>query len=129
MGHPTRILHTEFWDAPNFAQGANPPRADWKIAERKSKAELDSALRNFRRAVQLLRSLSGIELRTIAQMNDDLEPCAIAPLTDAEQEAVWPEIERNLIGMKHWPIMPLDFDSSNIVALTRSKLNTLMRFV
>src|ERR1051326_5054255 len=57
LGHPTRILHQEFWDAPNFALGATPPRKHWKPAERKSQADLDRALVNFREAICLLRSL------------------------------------------------------------------------
>jgi hypothetical protein len=129
LGHPTRILHTEFWDAPNFAHGANPPRDEWKTVQRKSRPELDCALKNFRRAVRLLRSLSGIELRTIDQMNSELEGCAVAPLSAEEQDAVWPVIEQNLVGMKNWPIMPPDYDPSGIVSLTRSRLDTLMKYV
>src|SRR5579871_985749 len=48
LGHPTRILHEEFWDAPNFALGANPPQNDWQPARRKSQSDLDRALMNFR---------------------------------------------------------------------------------
>jgi hypothetical protein len=129
LGHPTRILHSEFWDAPNFALGANPPRNDWTIAPRKSKADLDCALKNFRRAVQLLRSLSDIELRTIDQMNQELESCESAPLSAEEQAYVWPTIERNLQEMKSWPILPSEFDPSHIVDLTEATLPTLMRFV
>src|SRR5579871_5950821 len=44
MGHPTRILHQAFWDAPNFALGANPPRSAWVPAPRKSPADLERAL-------------------------------------------------------------------------------------
>jgi hypothetical protein len=128
LGHPTRILHEEFWDAPNFAGGANPPREQWKPARRKSQANLDRALVNFRKAARMLRSLPEIELQTVRQMNARLESASTSPLTPEEQAHVWPEIEANLVGMKGWPIMPPDFDVSNLLALTHAHLNTLERF-
>ena len=128
LGHPTRILHEEFWDAPNFARGANPPREEWKPARRKSQPDLDRALANFRRAVQMLRSLPGIELRTIRQMNTVLESTPATALNAEEQSNVWPRIQANLETMKTWPIMPPDFDVANILALTRARLNTLQRY-
>jgi hypothetical protein len=127
LGHPTRILHEEFWDGPNFSGGANPPRSEWRPARRKSHADLTRALLNFRLGARMLRSLPGIELRTIQQMNDLLLPSSFSYLTVQEQADVWPRIEQNLIGMKGWPILPPDFDVSNIVALTRARLDTLQR--
>src|SRR5262249_17358129 len=61
-GHPTRILHTEFWDAPNFAFGANPPRDAWQPVRRKSQADLDRALINFREAICMIRALPELHL-------------------------------------------------------------------
>jgi hypothetical protein len=28
--HPNEFIQKEFWDAPNFGRGANPPREDWR---------------------------------------------------------------------------------------------------
>lgn len=127
LGHPTRILHEEFWDAPNFAHGANPPREEWKPARRKSQADLDRALQNFREATRFLRTLPDIEIRTIREMNALLAGVPATPLEPAAQEAVWPEIETRLRSMAGWPILPPGFDMSRIVAVTRDKLSTLER--
>jgi len=128
LGHPTRILHEEFWDAPNFLGGANPPRSAWRPARQKSPADLQRALDNFRRAARMLRSLPGIEMRTIRQMNAHFEGAAGSALTAQQQAEVWPGIERNLADMKGWPILPPDFDAANILNLTRARLNTLEQF-
>ena len=45
LGHPTRILHEEYWDVPNFTAGRNPPPEDWVIAPRKSDADLATDVR------------------------------------------------------------------------------------
>ena len=36
LGHPSRILHEEFWDTPNFGAGRNPPPDNWVLPRRKS---------------------------------------------------------------------------------------------
>ena len=127
IGHPTRILHESFWDAANFADGANPPRDTWQPAPRKPQADLDRALKNFRESVRTLKALPGIELRTIREMNALLAEAPSAPLTEAEQTRIWPEIEKNLRGMTGWPILPRHFDVSRILAATRAQLPTLQR--
>jgi hypothetical protein len=127
LGHPTRILHTAFWDAPNFAAGKNPPREAWTPARRKSPAALDRALANFREAIRAVRAIPGLEMRTIREMNALLSTAAVTPLAPDEQEAAWPEMEAALTGMKGWPILPPDFDVRRILATTRSQLSTLQR--
>ena len=129
LGHPTRLLHEEFWDAGNFAQGANPCRDKWKPARQKSPEDLRRALANFRRAARMLGSLPGIEIRTLSEMNVEFQSAATSSISPLEREAVWPRIERNLQGMKGWPIFPPDFSADNIAALTYTRLNTLRRFV
>jgi hypothetical protein len=128
IGHPTRILHERFWDDPNFAHGANPPRSEWKPAPRKSQAALDRALVNFRHAARTIKSLPGIELRTIREMNELLSRAPTTTLTRAEQKQVWPTIERNLRAMAGWPILPRDIDLSAICEQTHQLLPTLERF-
>jgi len=51
-------------------------------------------------------------------MNALLQTASFSPLSEQEQAEVWPQIESSLIGMKSWPIMPPDFDVTNILALT-----------
>jgi hypothetical protein len=128
LGHPSRILHEEFWDAPNFAGGANPPRDLWLSARRRSEHDFRRALANFQRGVRMLASLPFIELCTIAEMNPRLARAASSPLTDHEINVVWPRIEGNLKAMRHWPIFPPDFYATNITALTRARIHTLERF-
>lgn len=128
IGHPSRILHEQFWDDPNFAAGANPPRADWQPAPRKPQQTLERALVNFRRAARTLRSLPGIELRTIRQMNAILASVPSYVLSADEQEQVWPAMESNLLAMAHWPILPCDIDLSPLCQQTRELLPTLERF-
>ncbi len=129
LGHPTRILHEEFWDASNFGHGANPHRNLWKPARQKSPEDFSRAMGNFRRAARLLGSMPGIELRTVREMNDRLQKARTSQLSVDERAEVWPQIKRNLQGMSGWPILPRDFSVGNILDLTRSQLHTLRRFV
>src|SRR5690242_5863181 len=69
LGHPTRLLHEEFWDGPNFSAGANPPLTSCVSPRRKSAIDYDRVLVNFRRVVRALRMLPDIELCTIREMN------------------------------------------------------------
>jgi hypothetical protein len=128
IGHPTRILHERFWDDPNFAAGANPPRSEWQLTPRKSQPDLERALTNFRRAARAIKALPGIELKTIRQMNELLASAPLRSLNTAEQEQVWPAIERNLRGMAGWPILPRDIDLTSICRQTQQLLPTLERF-
>jgi hypothetical protein len=128
IGHPTRILHEAFWDAPNFANGANPPRSEWQPAPRKSQEALERALNSFRRAARTIKSLPDIELKTIRQMNEILASAPSRALSAAEEEQVWPGIERNLLEMAGWPILPRDIDLAPICRQTQALLPTLERF-
>ena len=62
MCHPTRVIHSEFWDAVNFARGANPPRADWKPAARHDPALIPTMQRNFGRLCEFLRGDERLEI-------------------------------------------------------------------
>lgn len=125
LGHPTRILHTAFWDAMNFSDGVNTPRADWKPAPRKAQADLDTALKNFRETARMLRSLPGIELKTIREMNALLQDAPAAPLSATEQASVWPEIATRLRGMTGWPVLRPALDISRVLSVTQAQLPTL----
>jgi hypothetical protein len=43
--HPTEFVHTEFWDAVNFANGATRPRDEWKLPNRRDPQEADRCFR------------------------------------------------------------------------------------
>jgi hypothetical protein len=127
LGHPTRIFHEEYWDVPNFTAGRNPPPEDWVIAPRKSAADLATALQNLRLTVQTLKAIPGCEIRTIREMNALFADAKAEPLTPDEQAAIAPEIDRNVTRVARWGIHPPDFDTTNLQALTQSKLSTLTR--
>lgn len=127
LGHPTRLLHEEFWDCHNFCGGARTDESDWRLPLRKSQPDLERALVNFRRIVCAIRAVPGVHLVTIREMNQMLENAPAGPLTQEERDAVWPEIEANLRGMADWPILPRELDLSKIVELTSARMETLCR--
>lgn len=49
LGHPTRVVHEAFWDAVNFAYGANPPRAEWRPAPLHDPSRVPTMRRNYAR--------------------------------------------------------------------------------
>ncbi|MBA3707516.1 MAG: hypothetical protein H0W83_01700 [Planctomycetes bacterium] len=62
MCHPTRAIHTAFWDAMNFLDGANPPRRDWKPAPLQPAAKMPTIQANFRRLCAWLRDERQLEI-------------------------------------------------------------------
>ena len=62
MCHPTRVTHTEFWDAGNFAAGANPPPSQWKAAPRHDPSRIPVMQKNYRRLCEFLRGDSRLEI-------------------------------------------------------------------
>jgi hypothetical protein len=127
LGHPTRILHEEFWDGPNFSLGKNPPSDAWVRPRRKREDDLDRALANLRRTVSALRDMQGITLKTIREMNALALESPSTPLNASEIDAVKPTIEANLRSMAGWVILPLSTDVTPIVQSTMERLDTLER--
>jgi hypothetical protein len=58
--HPTEFVNTEFWDAVNFAHGANPPREQWKPPHARTKEEAERCYGVLRRYVQHMKSIEGV---------------------------------------------------------------------
>lgn len=127
LGHPSRILHEEFWDAPNFLAGANPPREEWVRPRRKSDSDLAVALRNLRKTIQTLRELDRIEIRTIREMNELCAEGTEEELTDTERTEAAQEIEDRFSEMANWPVHYPDLNIGRIQSLTTEKLHTLSR--
>lgn len=65
MCHPTRVIHTEFWDAVNFAKGANPPREQWKPANRHPDALIPTMQKNYRHLCEYLRGEASERLEIV----------------------------------------------------------------
>ncbi|HZO89536.1 MAG TPA: hypothetical protein VFB38_14510 [Chthonomonadaceae bacterium] len=62
MCHPTRVISTEFWDAVNFAKGANPPREQWKPAPQHDASLIPTMQKNYRRLCEYLRRDDRLEI-------------------------------------------------------------------
>ncbi|HYE06566.1 MAG TPA: hypothetical protein VEL07_13705 [Planctomycetota bacterium] len=62
MCHPTRAIHTSFWDAMNFLDGANPPRNQWKPAVLHPAERMPIIQTNFRRLCEWLRDQRQLEI-------------------------------------------------------------------
>lgn len=125
LGHPTRILHHEFWDGCNFARGENPPPSCWRQPRRKTDAELDQAIRSFRLTVRSIADLPGVELRTIREMNGLLSGWRETPVSSEDMEPLLPEMERNVRGMAGWVILPEGMSMDHVWAMTRVRLESV----
>lgn len=127
VGHPSRILHEEFWDAPSFLHGVNPPLADAVPARRKTDADLDLALTNLRETIRSLRDRTDLDIRTIHEMNDRyarFEPVALTP--EEAREAAG-DLRSALEDMAKWPVLPDGFDVTPIQLLAAEQLGDLQR--
>ncbi|HEY7030823.1 MAG TPA: hypothetical protein VH482_05830 [Thermomicrobiales bacterium] len=127
LGHPSRILHEEYWDLPSFRGGQNPPPAEWVRPRRKSDADLEIALANLRRTVRRVAALPGCEPATIRQMNARFADAVVEPLTEEERAQIAPEIDRAVAGIGGWPVLPPTFDAGPLRAMTAAQLSTLRR--
>jgi hypothetical protein len=65
--HPCEFIEKEFWDGVNFAQGANPPRADWQLPPMKSLEDSEKAFRYFEDLVTYMKSFPRVEFITASQ--------------------------------------------------------------
>jgi hypothetical protein len=62
--HPTEFVHTEFWDAVNFAQGAVRPRNEWKLPKRRSREETERGYKVLRDYVEHAKNTSNVRFIT-----------------------------------------------------------------
>ena len=62
--HPTEFVHTEFWDAVNFAKGANPPREQWKQPHRRTNEEAERCYGVLHRYVEHMKSVPDVRFVT-----------------------------------------------------------------
>ena len=66
--HPCEFVHRQFWDGVNFSQGANPPRAQWKLPPLKSPEEQEQAFKAFETFLEHIVSHSGVRLVTAREI-------------------------------------------------------------
>ncbi len=65
--HPCEFIHREFWDAVNFAQGANPPPDQWKLPPVKPPEESEKAFKYFEHLVTFMKSFPQVEFVTASR--------------------------------------------------------------
>lgn len=66
--HPNEWVQREFWDAVNFARGANPPRAAWRRPGVKTAVETEQAFRNFEQYVTFIKAQPGVRFVTASEL-------------------------------------------------------------
>lgn len=62
--HPTEFVTTEFWDAVNFAHGANPERSEWLKPRRRTAVDSERCYGVLRRFVQHMKQQPGVRFVT-----------------------------------------------------------------
>lgn len=62
--HPTELIHREFWDAVNFAHGANPPPEEWKQPPLNTPEVTERAFKYFEGLVATMKSFPQVEFVT-----------------------------------------------------------------
>jgi hypothetical protein len=65
--HPTEFVSSEFWDAVNFGNGANPPRSEWKFQPEKSPAQREQAFQYLEGLVTYMKSFPGARFVTASE--------------------------------------------------------------
>src|SRR4029077_6090276 len=66
--HPTEFVTTEFWDAVNFAKGADRERADWRCPARQTEADSERCYQILRAYVEHMKSVPGVRFSTAREM-------------------------------------------------------------
>ena len=72
--HPTRLRHTVFWDALNFAEGRNPDPADYRLAPRRDFQTYARGLANLRRMILAVRDLPEVHIVGVGSLNGRFAP-------------------------------------------------------
>jgi hypothetical protein len=67
MFHPTQLISEVFWDAVNFAQGANPARSEWKMQPECSPAQRERAFQYFEGLIRYAKSFPGVRFVTASE--------------------------------------------------------------
>ena len=69
--HPTEFVTAQFWDAANFARGANPERGQWRLPPQRTQQDSEQRFRIMLRYVEHARSAEDVRFvtaREVAQL-------------------------------------------------------------
>jgi hypothetical protein len=67
MFHPTELVSKVFWDAANFANGANPSRSEWKLQPERSPAQREQAFQYFEGLVAYAKAFPNVRFVTASE--------------------------------------------------------------
>jgi hypothetical protein len=84
--HPTEFVTTEFWDAVNFAKGANPERALWQRPRRRTEAEAERCFGILHDYIAHAKNVPGVRFVTARELLQ-LYGSAAAPRADRARMA------------------------------------------
>ena len=62
--HPTELVHVEFWDAVNFAQGAVRKREDWALPRRRTPEDAERCFQILKRYVEHAKAMPDVKFVT-----------------------------------------------------------------
>jgi hypothetical protein len=62
--HPTEMVHTEFWDAVNFAQGAVRKREEWALPARRTPEDAERCFQILKRYVEHAKAIPDVKFVT-----------------------------------------------------------------
>ena len=65
--HPCEFIHQQFWDAVNFAHGANPPRDEWQKPPLKSQEEIERDFGYLEGLVHYIKSFPNVRFITASE--------------------------------------------------------------
>ncbi len=129
LGHPSRMLHDEFWDGANFSLGRNPPRDQWKRPRRKTDRDVDLVLEHLGQSIDAILALPGIQPRTIGEMNRMFSNARQEVLDETEIARAESLLAKNIEDMARWVILPPETDMANVRRVSGEKIGTLRRLV
>jgi hypothetical protein len=66
--HPTEFVTTEFWDAVNFAKGADRERSDWRRPRKRTEADSERCYQILHAYVSHMKNVPGVRFATAREM-------------------------------------------------------------
>lgn len=66
--HPTEFISAEFWDAVNFAHGANPERGEWRLQPLRTEQESEKRFQIMLRYVEHAKNTEDVRFVTARQV-------------------------------------------------------------
>jgi hypothetical protein len=82
--HPTEFVHTEFWDAVNFSKGANPPRSQWKLPQRRTAEDSERCFHVLHAFVEHMKRNAGVRFVTAKDLPEIFEPALPSSLPNPQ---------------------------------------------